>query len=126
MVMSWSVIAGLLGWWASVCTPPTTMPPPASSVNALPSMVMSLAPSPTPVALASASWPTPRPTCPSSRKASSLNVMLVAAETSTAAGIWSQSSLAASKSWQPKKQLPNAGCCQVPLMNVPLCWSAYP
>ena len=48
---------------------------------------------------------------------SPLKVTLVAAETWTAAGIWSQYSGVASKSWQPLKQLPNAGCCQVPVMK---------
>ena len=40
------------------------------------------------------------------------------------AGIWAQVLRVASKSWQPLLQPPNAGCCQVPVMNVPLCWSA--
>ncbi len=48
----------------------------------------------------------------------------MAAETCTAAGIWSQLSRVASNSWQPEKQLPNDGCDQVPVMNAPLCWSA--
>ena len=124
IVMFSLVIAGLPGWWASVWTPPTTIPLPASSVNALPVMVILLAPSPVWVKLASASLPMPRPTCPRFMKVSPLKVMLLAAETSTAAGIWPQCSRVASKSWQPLKQVPKAGCGQLPVMNVPLCWSA--
>src|ERR1700722_13327964 len=126
MVMFWSVIAGLLGWWALAWTPPTTIPSPASSLNVVPVMVMLLVPRPVPLALASASCPTPRPTSPRSVNVSPLKVMPVAAETCTAAGIWSQSFLVASKNWQPLKQLPNEGCDQVPAMNAPFCWSAYP
>ena len=124
MVMFWLVIAGLLGWWASVWTPPTTIPLPASLVNVLPVMVMLLAPRPMPVASASASLPMPRPSWPRLVKVSPLKVMLLAAATCTAAGIWPQCCRAASKSWQPKKQLPKAGRCQLPVMNVPACWSA--
>ena len=126
IVMFWSVIAGLLGWWASAWIPPTTIPSPASSLNVLPVMLMLLAPRPVPLAVASASWPTPRPTSPRSVNVSPLKVMPVAAETCTAAGIWSQSCRVASNSWQPLKQPPKEGCDQVPVMNAPFCWSAYP
>ena len=90
IVMFWLVIAGLLGWWASAWIPPTTIPLPASLLNVLPVTVMLLAPRPVPLAVASASLPTPRPTSPRSVNVSPLKVMLVAAETCTAAGIWSQ------------------------------------
>src|SRR5438045_1680687 len=103
-----------------------TIPLPASLLNVLPVMVMLFAPRPGPLGLASGSWPTPRPASPRLVNVSPLKVMPVAAETCTAAGIWSQASRVASNCWQPLKQLPNDGRDQLPVTNAPACWSAYP
>src|SRR4051812_33434188 len=123
MVMSWLVIAALDGWWASGCTPPTTMPEPESSENVLPVTLTEEAPRPTPEACASGLLPMPRPTWPRWEKVSPVKLIPRAAETWTAAGTWLQLLRAASNSWQPDWQdvRKSEGCVKVRPRKAPLC-----
>src|SRR6185503_5468015 len=111
-----------LGWWASARTPPTTMAPAESRVNVEPVTVTELAPSPTPLACAFASLPMPSAVCPRLRNWSLVKVMVLAADTWTAAGIWLQLGRVASNCWQPDVHEPNDGQDQLPAMKAPVCW----
>src|SRR5690349_1106631 len=115
-VMSRLVILVSLGWCASACTPPATIAPPESLVNVDPVTVMELAPNPTPLAWAFASLPMPSATWPRLTNWSPLKLMVFAADTCTAAGIWFQCGRVDSNTVHPFVHEPNAGHDQLPEM----------
>ncbi len=78
--------------------------------------VMPVAPRPTPLACALASLPMPMAVCPRLTKREPVKVMVSAAETCTAAGIWNQFGRVASNSRQPWWQEVKAGRFQSPAM----------
>jgi hypothetical protein len=78
--------------------------------------VMLLVPRPTPLAWAFASLPMPTAVWPRLTNWLSLKVMVLAAETWTAAGIWNQFGRAASNCAQPLWQEAKLGQLQFPAM----------
>src|SRR5690349_5719275 len=126
MVRSRLVMRASLGWCASARTPPATMALAEVRVNVDPVTVMPLAPRPTPDACALASLPMPSAVCPRLTNWSSVNAMVFAADTCTAAGIWYQLGRVASNWVQPDRHEPNAGHDQLPAMYAPVCWSTKP
>src|SRR5690348_15247807 len=116
IVMFRFVIRESLGWWASARTPPTTMAPAELRANTDRVTVMELAPRPTPEAWALGSLPMPRAVCPRLVNWSLSNVMLLAAETWTAAGIWLHCGRVASNCTQPEVHDPKVGHDQLPPM----------
>src|SRR3954466_5818705 len=95
-----------LGWWASARTPPATTAPAAPLANVDLVTVMELVPRPTPDACALASLPIPSAVWPRLTNWSPLKVMLLAADTWTAAGIWNQFGRVASNCEQPELHEP--------------------
>src|SRR5690349_12857843 len=114
--MSRLTIRESLGWCASARTPPATIALAEVRLNVDPVTVIELAPRPTPEACALASLPIPRAVCPRLTNWSLLKVMVFAADTWTAAGIWDQLGRVASNWVQPDWQEPNAGHDQLPAM----------
>src|SRR5690349_17284381 len=124
--MSRLTMRGSLGWCASARTPPATIALAEVRVNVDPVTVIELAPRPTPDACALASLPMPSAVCPRLTNWSPEKVMVFAADTWTAAGIWYQFGRVASNWMQPDRHAVIAGHDQFPAMYAPVCWSTKP